>query len=65
MNRFNNGFSALADGLSTVSSDELDKVEGGQAATMSWIDPRTVGTIVESFVREATARYEHLKRTYG
>ena len=64
MDKFCNGFSGVLDGFNAVSMDELDQIEGGQAS-MSWVDPRTVGTIVDSFVREATARYRDLKAKYG
>jgi hypothetical protein len=62
MNEFRNG---TLDGFSAVSIDEMDQIEGGGQASASWVDPRTVGTIVESFVREATARYRALKEQYG
>jgi hypothetical protein len=60
MNEFRGGFSAMSDGFSTMSTEEVESVEGGRA-TASWLDPRTVGTIVQSFVNEATARYRALK----
>ena len=60
MKKFCNGSSAMVDGFSAVSMEEIDQIEGGQASA-SWLDPRTVGTIVQSFVNEATARYRALK----
>src|SRR5687767_14682540 len=60
MDKFCNGFSAMPDGFSAASMDELDQVEGGQTS-MSWYRGRTVGEAVQSFVNEATARYQALK----
>jgi hypothetical protein len=64
MNKLCNEFSAKLDGVSAVSMDELNQIEGGEAS-MSWYRGATVGEAIQSFVNEATARYAALKRRYG
>ncbi len=64
MNKFCNGFSAMLDGFSAVSLDELEQIQGGQTST-SWYRGSTVAEAIQSFVNEATARYRALKVQYG
>jgi hypothetical protein len=64
MNELRNGASAKQDGFHAVSTEELDRIAGGEAS-MSWYRGSTVGEAIQSFVNEATARYRALKEQYG
>src|SRR5262249_2945602 len=63
MHKSCNGSGAMPVGFNAVSADELGRIEGGQGS-MRWVGPRTVGTIIESFGREANARYQALKEKW-
>jgi hypothetical protein len=57
---------AVPDRFGAVSPEELDRIDGGEVQTsMSWMRTGSVSEWVQSFVGEATARYDSLKRQYG
>jgi len=64
MDKSCNGSSAVLNGFSAVSMGDLNQIEGGDT-NMSWYRGANVGEAVQSFVNEATARYQALKAKYG